>query len=462
MKTNDLARTVKDTISKHTMFASGDVVLVAVSGGPDSVAMLSVLAEAASEFEISLHVFHLNHMLRETATEDAHFVEELAARMNLPATIEAFDVAAYCEEQKCGVETGAREVRYRLMDEVADRIGATKIATGHTLDDQVETSLMRLVRGAGATGLRGIPAVRGRYVRPLIGATRAQVVEWCENHGLSYRLDETNAVSDQLRNLVRLQILPVLEKANPNIRETILRAMELLTEDDEFLSELAADTLRQLERQSATGRIRMDLDAFTALPAALSNRVIRATVDKLGGDASDLTKDQLDEVRRQLDGNTPVEVHLTGGLRLWTEYGDIIVARESAEPPDVERTLAIPGTTEVPELGIAITARFVDRNDLADTPSGDGSAAVDAAAVADRLTVTGPRSGDRFRPFGMAGTKKLSDLFVDGKVPKRDRGKVPVVRSGEAIVWVVGHRIDDRFRIDERTERVLILEVVAR
>lgn len=443
------------------MLSSGERVLVAVSGGPDSVAMLSVLSELAKELRLALHVFHLNHQLRRSATADAEFVGDLAERMGVPATIISFDVGAYCRERKLGIETGAREVRYRLMEEVAREVGAQKIATGHTLDDQVETFLMRLVRGAGPTGLRAIPPVRGRYVRPLIDAARNQVLEYCMTRALDFRVDATNQVPDQPRNLLRLEIIPAFKRLNPNLEFTIGRSIEILADEDEYMLGAAIEAFNELAHK-AEGAIRIDRERFLALPGAIARRVIRLAVETLEPEAPSVDARQIEEALRQLRRGGGVEVHIVGGLNFHREYDEFVVTKRLSPPPEVRRPLDVPGRADVPELGLVLESKLVARDELGEPPSGERSAAIDAASVKGGLLVTTPIAGDAFHPFGMRGTKKLSDFFIDGKVPKADRAKVPVVRCDDRIVWVVGHRIDDRCKIGANTKRVVLLEATVK
>jgi len=459
MKEKDLASTVRETISRRGMIARGERLLVAVSGGPDSVAMLSALLELAPELAIWLHVFHLNHNLRKSAGADADFVAELVTAMNLPATIISFDVAGYCREQGCGIETGAREVRYRLMEEIAQQVGAAKIATGHTLDDQVETFLMRLLRGAGPGGLRAIPPVRGRFIRPLIDATRSQVLEWCAARGAEFRVDETNNIPDQPRNLLRLEIVPALRRLNPNLHDTIARTIEILTEEDEYMLGATIEAFNETATKVG-GSIRVDRAAFESLPTAIGRRVLRLAVDTLEPEAPPVEAAQVEEVLRQMRAGADFEVHISGGLQVFGEHEHIVIAKRATKTPQVRARLSVPGRTEVPELGLVVEARVMERSRLESVPSNELTVAVDADRLAGALVVTTPKPGDRFRPLGMAGTKKLSDFFVDGKVPKRDRAKVPIVRCDESIVWVVGMRIDERYRIGDATERVLLIETM--
>ncbi len=461
MAKQDLYRTVELTVRNRRMIEKSDRVLVAVSGGPDSVAMLSVLAELAPLFDLTLHVFHLDHKLRRGSAADARFVGDLASSMELAATLIGFDVSAYCRERHVGVETGAREVRYQLMDEVAREVGATKIATGHTLDDQVETFLMRLARGAGTTGLRAIPPVRGRYIRPLIDASRNQVLEYCASRGLDFRVDETNHVPDQPRNVLRLDVVPMLRRINPRFDATVARTVEILSDEDEYMLSEAIIVFDGLARKVGDA-IRIQREDFRMLDAAVARRVLRLAIETLEPEAPGVDAAQVEEVLRQLGRGDDCDVHLSGGLELYDEYGELVITRRTERATDVRTELSVPGETDVPELDIALRAAFVDRAGLRLTPSDGRRAAIDAGRVDGPLVLTTPKPGDRFQPFGMIGTKKLSDFFVDGKVPKRQRAKVPVVRCDEDIVWVVGMRIDERYRVCAETKKVLLLEAVQR
>lgn len=461
MTKHDLYRTVELTVRNRRMFETSDRVLVAVSGGPDSVSLLSVLTELAPLFDLSLHVFHLDHQLRRGSEADARFVGDLAGSMNVPATIITFDVGTYCRERRLGIETGAREVRYRLMEEVARDVGAVRMATGHTLDDQVETFLMRLVRGAGTTGLRAIPPVRGRYVRPLIDASRSQVLEHCASRGLEFRVDSTNRIPDQPRNALRLDVIPTLRELNPNFDATIGRTVEILSDEDEYLLGATIEIFNaQAHKKDAAIRIKQE--SFAALDPAIARRVLRLAVETLEPEAPIIDAGQIEEVLRQLRGAGDCDVHLSGGLEFYSEQDELVLAKREGSAARVEKPVAVPGTTEVPELAVVLKTRFLERDQLGEMPSGERAAAIDAESIPAELVVTTPRLGDRFRPFGMEGTKKLSDFFVDGKVPRRTRAKVPVVRCDERIVWVVGMRIDDRFKVGDRTERVLLLEATSR
>jgi len=458
----DLLESARRTVAEHDMIAAGDLVLVAVSGGPDSVALLSVLAELAPEIGFSIHVFHLNHRLRPESTRDAEFVRGLAEGMGLPVTLEEFDVGAYAREKGLGLETAAREARYRLMRKVAAEAGATKVATGHTLDDQAETFLMRLVRGAGTTGLRAIPPVRDSIIRPLLWATREQVLDWCREHGLSYRVDETNLLPDQIRNTIRLRVMPVLKELNPSVAGTIGDTVEILESEDEFMLAAASERFQENACMRPTGEISIGIAQVRSMELAIARRVLRQAVGALGEDVSSVGFHQVEEVLRQVRSRKEVEVHLTGDLWVWSEYEDLLVARAPQGPVEVDYPLAVPASVDIDELGLHLEAKTVERESI-EAPSGEaGLAMLDAGALAGDLRVTTPRAGDRFRPFGMRGEKKLQDLFVDEKVPRRRRWNTAVVRDGKGIVWVVGHRIDERFRISEATRQVLILQATTR
>ncbi len=459
MKNAGLIARVRRTLRKHEMVLPGDLVLVAVSGGPDSVALLTVLAQLSPELDIRLHVFHLDHQLRPESAEDARFVAELAEGLHLPYTGRTHDVARFAEERRMGLETAARELRYQELQLAAMQAGATEIATGHTLDDQAETFLMRLTRGSGVTGLGSIPPVRGNIIRPLIESTREQVMEWCGDRALSYRIDETNLLPDQVRNTIRLRVLPVLKELNPGAAASIADSAEILEGEDEVMQVLTAERFQEIACMRPSGEIGIDLAAFRRLPRALKRRILHSAAGPLGVDPSSITFGAVEEVLEQVGRGGRVEAQLTGNVWVWEEYGGLIVGGRPKEAPSVERELKMEGSTPIPELGVTLTSHT--QVPLPSVKPDPMTATLDKDAVRGALVVTPPRPGDRFRPFGMDGEKKLQDFFVDEKVPRRRRDSVPVVRDEAGIVWVVGHRIDERFRIDESTKQALVLEARA-
>ena len=450
---------IKRTIARYRMLAPGDGVVVAVSGGPDSVCLLSVLQELAQELSLSLHIAHLDHGFRGAQSAgEARFVEELARTLDLPATIEKADVPRYCAEHGLSAQAGAREVRYRFLERVARDTGCCRIALGHTASDQAETVLMRLIRGAGLAGLSGIRPMRESIIRPLIDATRDEVIGRLREKGLAYATDPSNLTPAYTRNRVRAEILPVLERFNPSIVDTLAAAADLFREEDEA-QEAAIGAVLSAVVQTQGSVVRIDRDAFLGLPAAHQKRVLRRSVEGSGRNGPDLSAVQTEEalafMRTAGSGRC---LDLPCGLSLEREYGSFVLQpRKTAFAVDLP--LAVPGVAAVPEFSLEVETTVTGA--LPEDP-GPGNYLWQAVFDYDKITLPlhlrNRRPGDVFQPAGMGGhRKKLQDFLVDSKVPRLLRDRVPVLATASDIVWVLGMRTDGRFLPGPATRRVVIV-----
>ncbi|HWR71745.1 MAG TPA: tRNA lysidine(34) synthetase TilS, partial [Nitrospirota bacterium] len=365
---------IKRTIQKYRMLDPGDRVIVAVSGGPDSVCLLAVLRELAPEFSLTLHIAHLDHMFRgEESAAEARFVRELADRLGIPATIEQHDVPAFCRERGLPPQAGAREVRYAFLDRVAGATGAQKIALGHTASDQAETLLLRLLRGAGISGLSGIPPKRGRIIRPLIEVTRDEVLCHLQEQGITFVTDPSNLKSVYTRNRIRLELVPVLKAFNPRIEETIAEEAEILRDEDEAMeARIAATVPAVILREDDTIRIRRD--GFNAQFTAIRRRLFRTAVAMLfEGGEPELSSIQTEEALGFIgEAQTGRVMDLPDGLCLEREY-DTFLLRPKVPPKEFQTTLMVPGITSVAELSLEVETRIVDALTLpGDFPSPQG------------------------------------------------------------------------------------------
>ncbi len=446
------------------MLETGDRVVVAVSGGPDSVCLLGVLRDLAAELGIALHAAHLDHMFRgEESAAEARFVASLCRDIGVPATVEARDVPAYCAGRGLSAQAGAREVRYGFLREVARRSGAQRIALGHTAGDQAETVLMRLIRGAGPAGLAGIPPVRDDIIRPLIEATRPEILAYLVDRKLGYVNDPSNLSPVYTRNRVRRELIPALERFNPRIVETLAAEAALLREENEAAAAQLEPVIGLVLRQDGD-RMRIGRTAFNALPAAVRRRILRFALASFAGPGRELSSVQTEEsVRFMESAQSGRSLHLPGGLVLSREYDDLVIG-----PGERDRgflfPLSVPGVTRVPALGLSVEVRVSgegasrDRRD----ENNEWQAQFDYAKIALPLALRSRRRGDRFHPAGMGGrAKKLQDYFVDEKVPRPMRDRVPLLASGDDIVWVVGMRTNERFLAGPGTERVLAVSVTS-
>ena len=374
-------------IEEERLISGQRKLLVAVSGGPDSVCLLHILVKLQKELDINLHVAHLNHQLRGGESEaDAQFVAELAKRLDIPATIERRDVKAYQAKQHASLEEAAREVRYEFLAQVAASAGAERVAVGHTFDDNVETILMHLIRGSGTGGLRGLqPLSRWRsssasltVIRPLLELSREETAGYCRQHQLAPRLDASNLSLSPLRNRIRHQLLPELQKYNPQIAEALLRMAHIATDDLAFIDKEVARLWRKVAQKQGNTVI-LDKKNFIDLPSALKRYLLRTSIEELLGNLKDIEARHIEEIIDALDKPAGKRISLPDGLTFTIEYGRYVLGSDSAalSPFPIlenEPDLNIPGKTSIP--GWDIEAIIAD-------PSGIGKVDNDFTAYFD-------------------------------------------------------------------------------
>lgn len=441
------------------MLAPGQTVLVAFSGGPDSTALLHALWQLRDRLQIAVATCHVHHGLRGAeADADAAHAAAFARGLVVSHLEKQADVPAVVEERKLSVEAAAREVRYALLEEAAAEAGAQRIATGHTADDQAETVLMNLLRGAGPGGLSGIPWVRGRIIRPLLGITHADVEDYCLAEGLAYRLDQSNLDLEFTRNRIRHQVMPLLRELQSNVVGALCRLAEITRADDEALTILATAALAKLSRPTGKG-LEMLLGDLQNLPLALERRVLRKAVAQVKGSEVDIEFERVEAlVALANEGRAGAVVELPGGVIARRSYDELALSMPGAKVPVPygEWTLPVPGFLPILELGVALRAEASRSKKVEQDP---GIAVLDADTIRPPLTIRTWRPGDRFTPLGMAKPVKLQDFFVNAKIPRDVRPRVPLVLSGDQIVWVVGQRISDHCKVTRQTKRTIRLEL---
>ena len=452
---SDIARA---TVARHGMFADAAVVVVMVSGGADSVALLRLFADGTLAPGAAVSVLHVNHRLRGDASDgDEAFVRALCGTLGVACTVVSHDVAGYAASAGLNLEDAGRRVRYRFADEELDARcddagaprSAGRIAVAHTADDRLETFLARLVSGSGATGLSSIAPVRGRVVRPLIDARRSAIVSFLGALGQDWREDATNADTTRERSWVRHELLPVIEERAPAFEQVARRTMQVLAEDDALLQEMAEAFARDFAHQDGEA-LAFNRQAMRTLSHPMARRTLRAGIVRTFPDASRMEFEHLEALTTGLTDDAFAR-DLSFGLRAVAEYDTLRISRkDSVSPVLAPGLLHCPGSVE---LGAAGTMHVVEA--AGPVATGPDRVSIDADAVSWPLVVDGPRVGDRMRPFGLSGTKKLSDLLVDMKVPQRLRAITPVVRDGGRIVWVAGVRLAEECRVTDATERVV-------
>jgi len=490
--TDVIHETFSRAIEAHSLAAEGERLLLAVSGGGDSVALLHLMIRYAESHRLTVAVAHVNHRLRgPSADQDQDFVQQLCARLGVPCLClspnrqEAGRLAA-------GGEEAARILRHRLLSAAARRTRSDRIALGHTMDDQAETVLMRLVRGAGRRGLSGMAAAGpGKLIRPMLAIRREEARRYLEEIGQTYREDESNADTRFLRNRIRSGLIPVMEDLNRSVVPSLARTASLLAEEDRYLDSLAADWVANHARPLAAGApegaervacvVSVPADRLVLLPAALSRRVARALLKAAGGDPRgagwSAVSQTLDLARSQRDGDSR---DLGCGLRGRRQGSHLVIVSRRydvgggpGEPFSFD--LPIPGDVELADSLGVIRARLVPVESglrgmaaAAGTARREGVAAdlareprtlarLDAAVLGPRASVRSRLPGDQFHPLGASGRRKLKEFLIDLKVPRARRDHIPLVVGPAGIAWVVGQRIGHPYRVTDTTREVAVL-----
>ena len=471
-------------IQEHRLVSSQHCLLVAVSGGPDSVCLLHILTKLQAELDVRLHLAHLNHQLRGTEAEaDASYVSQLAQQLGIPATIEQRDVKAYQARQHLSLEEAAREVRYTFLTQVAKSIDADRVAVGHTVDDHIETILMHLIRGTGTRGLRGLqPCSRWQssgnsltIIRPLLPLSRQETADYCHHHQLTPRIDASNLSLSPLRNRIRHQLLPMLQSYNPQVAEALLRTGRIAGDDLAFIDKEIGRLWDEIgQEQEST--IVLDKERVLKLPPALKRHLLRTAVEKLLGNLKDIEARHIEEIMDALTKPAGKRLSLPGGLIFSIEYNRYLLGPDPAALSpfpilEAEFQLKLPGETRLPgwhiEASIIAPSTVKGKPERALAPwetKGIGlidnlfTAYFDLNKTGDKLVVRGRQPGDRFQPLGISQPKKLGEFMIDSKIPHAWRQRIPIVCSPLQILWVVGWRIDERVKVTDNTKQILCLK----
>ena len=460
----DVCRRVAAFLRRYDL--SGSRLVVAVSGGPDSVCLLHVLATLKEELRLDLRVAHLNHMLRgEESHADAEYVSALAFKMGFTVDIGKDDVHSLRRRRKMTLEEAARDARYRFLAQVADKYNTDLIVTGHTQNDQVETLLLHIIRGCGIQGLVGLKPITSRIIenqqakiiRPILDITKGETHDYCHIHNLSPRLDSSNLDQSPMRNRIRMQLLPLLETYNDGIAEALLRLSGVAGDEVAYLD----DQVLHLAQQAITRKgdvVSLDRWVLADVHPVLLRYLLRSCLEQFPNGLHDIESVHIEKMLSLMKKPAGRQMSLPHDLLFLTGYDCYWLGRERDLPcqfPPLENnySLLIPGVTSL--YGWYVEAAIVDAVGRYDDPM---VAYMDMDAAGVSLCVRSWHEGDCFHPLGLHGTKKLGEFMIDAHIPRNWRKRIPVVSSPAGVIWLVGYRLDNRVKVTEKTQRILRLE----
>ncbi len=474
---NKILHTVRETISVHRMFSRGDSVLVAVSGGPDSVALADVILTLAVEYSLRPAIAHLNHCLRGADSDrDAEFVIAFARQLGLPIYTERKNVLAFQRSRRLSLEEAGRRIRYKFYDTVAAKHGFNKIVLGHHSEDNAEQVLINLLRGSGPLGLCGIAPVReGKIVRPLIYLRRSEIIDYLAEKNLAYVTDKSNTDPAFMRNKIRHHLIPELQTAyNPRIIESLNRLGEIMRAEDQWFDDALEPILEQCVSFRAEKKTILALSDFNQLPKAVKRRVIRKIILWVKKDLRRITLLHVDDILQLIEkGRVTGRLNLPDGILVMRNTVELTIVKRNKVrkrkdcrilPPgstDYQYKIATTGTLFIKEADVSITLCEIDVDELPEfKETGSPIAFFDLDRLQFPLQVRNFQPGDRFSPLGLNGTQKVKKYFIDHKIPAAQRRKCPLLLSGGNIIWIAGHRIDNAVKVSHQTRRVLKAELL--
>jgi len=459
---------VLDTIRQHNLIEHGDKIVVGISGGPDSVCLLHILHRLIPAYGLELYALHVNHMLRgEEADLDELFVKEFCNGLGIPVRIISSDIKKISKSSGISLEEAGREVRYRAFEQYAMDVGASKIAVAHNKNDLVETVLMNIIRGSGLEGLKGIDYRRGKIIRPLLDTDRKEIEEYCRLNHLAPRIDLSNLEDKYTRNKVRLDLIPYITRMfDVDIVESVYRLAVLLKDDNDLIEKIAARAYERCIVNKQPGAVSLNTSRLKKNHVSLVKRILRIAIKEVKGDLKGIESKHVDMAMNLIEnGKTGIEIHLPGKVRAVMCYDvlKIDINMEKTKTPLFEAMINIPGITVVPVLNTSIEASIEEKNLISIEQCNNlGYNSLVQLFDYDKLKagiyVRNRRDGDIFKPLKSNGTKKLKEYFIDNKIPREKRDEIPLVAIQNEIVWIIGYKISDKFKVTENTKSVLVLK----
>ena len=445
-------------IKKYNLIENGDNVVIGLSGGPDSMALLYVLLDIV-EIDFNIYIAHVNHGVRgDDALADEIFVKNLAKKLNLPYYSTRVNMEQYAKDKGISSEEAGRELRYGFFRKILAELGGGKIAVAHNKNDQAETLLMRLLRGTGIDGLRGMDFISDDIIRPILNIERSEIEKFLKDRNIETRLDKTNLEPIYNRNKIRLELIPYIEENfNPNIIDTLWRTSRIATIDSDFLEEYTKKAYDKIVKKKGKHSIILNRELFLKEEQSIQQRIIRNTIININGSIQGISEKHVVNILDLFrEGDTGKSIDIIDNLVAKTSYNEIIIEKkEDFNPKDYLYEILIEDTTYIEDLGLEITTELTTVDKVNFNNIDRFTKYFDYNKIDGKLYIRNRKPGDRFVPYGMKGSKKIKDYFIDEKIPKDERNKIPILIDNKNIIWIMGLRISDLYKITKCTEKVL-------
>lgn len=449
---------VRSTINKYNLLEEGDKVVLGLSGGPDSVCLLHILKQLENEYKISIYAAHLNHQIRGIeAQKDAMYISNLCDSLGIKFFVKSIDVPKYCKENGLSLEEGARKLRYEMFYEIKQKTNSNKIAVGHNLNDQVETILMRMMRGTGLQGLKGIEHKRDdTIIRPILDIDRRDIEVYCEENNLNPRIDSTNLESIYTRNKIRLELIPYMkDNFNENIIEAISRMGNNMKSDSDYIEQEALTKFKEVSKINED-TIELDLELYSNMHISIKSRIIRNAIKYILGDTNFIDQKHIEDVF-ELENESKIDKHLVlpRGVFVYRKKNTILITNKEIIHEEIEFSYKLPkeGIVKIKELGICVETNVISIERFKSMKVDKSAKGFDFEKFKGGIVVRSRKSGDKIKLTG--GSKKIKDLLIDLKIPKEERCKIPLIADEQSIACVGNYRSSENYKIDMNTKEVL-------
>lgn len=440
------------TIRRHKLIEKGDTIIVGASGGPDSQFLIYMLESIKKEIDFDIVLAHLNHLHRKEAANDENLVRDTAQSLDLKFFSEAKSMDELAKKEKISSEDAGRRLRYDFFNRLAEKFPSSKIAVAHNKDDQAETILMRIIRGTGLDGLKAMDYRSGNIIRPILDVKKKDILKYLDNKKIPYAIDHTNFEADYTRNKIRLEVIPVLEKINPKFIDQAFRLSDLAKDDLIIIDDTIGQIFDKICDESSK-TIKFNKAEFEKLKKPYQNRLLRLAIDKLKGSIKDISKDNIDEFLSLTGLDNGKEI-IKDDLRFRKSY-DYYILEEAGEIKN-ESVYDLYAEDVIDFDGKIIKSSIINSK----TYTRDRSKAYfDYDKLKFPLKVRTRRNGDKFIPLGSKSPKKLKDFFIDQKIDRLERDKVPIILSDDKIIWLTNLRMGEEFKVTDLTSKILQIEV---